>query len=56
MSGSVNRVILVGNLGRDPEIRRTSSGEKIANLNIATSETWKAKDGERKEKRARGGP
>lgn len=50
MSGSVNRVILVGNLGRDPEIRRTSSGEKIANLNIATSETWKAKDGERKEK------
>jgi single-strand DNA-binding protein len=50
MSGSVNRVILVGNLGRDPEIRRTSDGTKIANLNIATSESWKGKDGERKEK------
>jgi single-strand DNA-binding protein len=49
MSGSVNKVILVGNLGRDPEIRRTSSGDKIANLNVATSETW-TKDGERKEK------
>ena len=50
MAGSVNKVILVGNLGRDPEIRRTSSGEKIANLNVATSESWKGKDGERKEK------
>ncbi len=50
MAGSVNKVIIVGNLGRDPEIRRTSSGEKIANLNLATSETWKGKDGERKEK------
>jgi single-strand DNA-binding protein len=50
MSGSVNRVILVGNLGRDPEIRRTSDGAKIANLNIATSESWKGRDGERKEK------
>jgi len=50
MAGSVNKVILVGNLGRDPEIRRTSSGDKIANLNVATSESWKDKSGERKEK------
>lgn len=50
MAGSVNKVIIVGNLGRDPEIRRTSSGEKIANLSVATSESWKGKDGERKEK------
>jgi single-strand DNA-binding protein len=50
MSGSVNKVILVGNLGRAPEIRRTSDGNKIANLNVATSETWKTKTGERKEK------
>jgi single-strand DNA-binding protein len=50
MSGSVNKVILVGNLGRDPEVRRGSSGDKIVNLNIATSESWKGKDGDRKEK------
>ncbi len=50
MAGSVNKVILVGNLGRDPEIRRTSDGNKIANLNLATSESWKTKSGERKEK------
>jgi len=51
MSGSVNKVILVGNVGRDPEIRFTQSGGKIANLSIATSETWKDKQtGERKEK------
>ncbi len=50
MAGSVNKVIIVGNLGRDPEIRRTSSGDKIANLNIATSESWKDKAGDRKEK------
>jgi single-strand DNA-binding protein len=50
MSGSVNRVILVGNLGRDPEIRHTNDGKAIANLSIATSETWKDKSGERKEK------
>jgi single-strand DNA-binding protein len=51
MAGSVNKVILVGNLGRDPEIRRTQDGRPIANLNIATSETWRDKaTGERREK------
>lgn len=51
MSGSVNKVILVGNLGADPEIRRTQDGRAIANLRIATSESWKDKaSGERKEK------
>ena len=51
MSGSVNRVILVGNLGADPEIRRTQDGRPIANLRIATSESWRDKStGERKEK------
>ena len=51
MAGSVNKVILVGNLGRDPEIRTLNSGDKVANLNIATSETWRDKSsGERKEK------
>lgn len=51
MAGSVNKVILVGNLGRDPEIRRNQSGEPIANLRIATSETWKDKaTGDRKER------
>jgi single-strand DNA-binding protein len=51
MSGSVNKVILVGNLGRDPEIRRTQDGRPIANLRIATSENWRDKNtGERKER------
>jgi single-strand DNA-binding protein len=51
MAGSVNKVIIVGNLGRDPEIRTTPSGDKIANLSVATSESWKDKaSGERKEK------
>jgi single-strand DNA-binding protein len=51
MSGSVNKVILIGNLGKDPEIRRTQDGRPIANLSIATSETWRDKNtGERKEK------
>jgi single-strand DNA-binding protein len=51
MAGSVNKVILVGNLGRDPEIRRTQDGRPIANLSIATSESWRDKNtGERKEK------
>lgn len=51
MAGSVNKVILVGNLGADPEIRRTQDGRPVANLRIATSETWRDKNtGERKEK------
>ena len=51
MAGSENKVILIGNLGADPEIRRTQDGRPIANLRIATSETWRDKaTGERKEK------
>ncbi|WP_289036380.1 single-stranded DNA-binding protein [uncultured Roseibium sp.] len=51
MAGSVNKVILVGNLGADPEIRRTQDGRPIANLRIATSETWRDRGtGERREK------
>ena len=51
MAGSVNKVILVGNLGRDPEIRSTQDGMRIANLALATSETWRDKmSGERKER------
>jgi single-strand DNA-binding protein len=51
MAGSVNKVILIGNLGADPEIRRTQDGRPIANLRIATSESWRDKaSGERKEK------
>ncbi|MGE3303225.1 MAG: single-stranded DNA-binding protein [Hyphomonadaceae bacterium] len=51
MAGSLNKVQLIGNLGRDPEVRRLSSGEPVVNLRIATSETWRDKQsGERKEK------
>ncbi len=51
MAGSVNKVILVGNLGADPDIRSMQSGDKVVNLSIATSESWKDKNtGERKEK------
>src|ERR1700693_5660006 len=51
MSGSVNKVILVGNLGRDPEVRRLNSGDQVVNIRIATSENWRDKTtGERKEK------
>ena len=51
MAGSVNKVILIGNLGADPEIRRTQDGRPIANLRIATSESWRDKaSGERKER------
>lgn len=51
MAGSVNKMILVGNLGRDPETRRLASGDPVVNLRIATSESWKDKmSGERKEK------
>ena len=47
---SVNKVILLGNLGRDPETRYTTGGDAVTNLNIATSETWKDKSGEKQEK------
>ncbi len=50
MSGSLNKVILVGNLGRDPEVRSMQSGDKVANLNIATSERWRDRDGNQQEK------
>lgn len=51
MAGSVNKVILVGNLGRDPETRRMTSGDPVVNLSLATSESWRDKaSGERKEK------
>jgi single-strand DNA-binding protein len=51
MAGSVNKVILVGNLGADPEIRSLNSGDRVANLRVATSETWRDRGtGERKEK------
>ncbi|NUH64086.1 single-stranded DNA-binding protein [Sulfitobacter sp. S0837] len=51
MAGSVNKVILIGNLGRDPEVRSFQNGGKVCNLRIATSETWKDRNtGERREK------
>ncbi len=51
MAGSVNKVILVGNLGRDPEIRRMNNGDPVVNLSVATSEQWRDKgSGERREK------
>ena len=51
MAGSVNKVILVGNLGRDPEVRTFQNGGKVCNLSVATSETWKDREtGERREK------
>src|SRR5688572_21116248 len=51
MAGSVNKVILVGNLGKDPEVRRLNSGDPVVNFSLATSETWRDKQsGERREK------
>lgn len=51
MAGSVNKVILVGNLGKDPEIRKTQDGKEIASLSVATSESWKDRStGERRER------
>ena len=51
MAGSVNKVILIGNLGKDPEVRRTQDGKPIVNLSVATSENWKDRTtGERREK------
>ncbi|HUI20167.1 MAG TPA: single-stranded DNA-binding protein [Methylocella sp.] len=51
MAGSVNKVILVGNLGRDPEVRRTGAGDPVVSFSVATSDTWRDKaTGERKER------
>ena len=50
MSGSLNKVMIIGNLGRDPELRSTGDGRSIANLNVATSERWKDKNGEQQER------
>ncbi len=50
MAGSINKVVLVGNLGRDPEIRHTNNGKKIASFSVATSDVWKDANGERQEK------
>ena len=51
MAGSLNKVMLIGNLGRDPEVRRTNSGDPVVNLSLATTETWRDKgSGERKER------
>jgi single-strand DNA-binding protein len=50
MAGSVNKVILIGNLGKDPEVRRLNSGDPVVNLSVATSESWRAQQPlERKE-------
>lgn len=51
MSGSLNKVILIGNVGRDPEVRRTNAGEPVVNFSVATSESWRDKaSGERKDR------
>lgn len=50
MSGSINKVILIGNLGKDPEIRTMQNGDKVANLRLACTESWKDRSGERKER------
>ncbi|MCR9219879.1 MAG: single-stranded DNA-binding protein [Alphaproteobacteria bacterium] len=50
MSGSFNKVILIGNLGRDPEVRTMQNGDKVANLNIATSERWRDREGNQQER------
>jgi single-strand DNA-binding protein len=50
MAGSINKVILVGNLGRDPEVKHSQDGNKIVTFNVATSETWKDKSGERQDR------
>lgn len=50
MAGSINKVVLVGNLGRDPEVRHTNAGAKIVHLSVATSDSWKDKSGERQER------
>lgn len=50
MSGSVNRVTLIGNLGRDPEVRRMNSGDSVVSFSLATTESWKDKSGERQDR------
>jgi single-strand DNA-binding protein len=50
MAGGVNKVILIGNLGKDPEVRFTQGGQAVANFNIATSESWKDKNGQQQER------
>lgn len=50
MSGSINKVILIGRLGKDPEVRRMSNGDPVVNLSVATSESWRDKAGERQER------
>jgi single-strand DNA-binding protein len=50
MSGSLNKVMLIGNLGRDPELKMTPSGQALARFSVATTETWKTPQGEKKEK------
>lgn len=50
MSASLNRVTLIGNLGSDPEVKKTTSGQPVANFNIATNESWKDKDGNDQER------
>ena len=52
MAGGVNKVILVGNLGADPEVRFTPSGQAVANFRIATSESWTDKSGQKQERTA----
>lgn len=50
MAGSINKAILIGNVGADPEVKQLPNGNSVANFNLATSETWKDKDGQRQEK------
>ena len=50
MAGSVNKVILVGNLGRDPEVRTMQSGGKVVNMSVATSERWRDREGNQQER------
>lgn len=50
MSGSINKVIIIGNLGRDPEVRRMNSGDSVVSFSVATTESWKDKSGERQER------
>lgn len=50
MSGSVNKVIIIGNLGRDPEVRRMNSGDSVVSFSLATTDSWKDKSGERQDR------